>query len=121
LGHDGGDLLLKTVAARLVAAVRQEDTVARLGGDEFVIAMPHVSGAGGVALAAEKIIQSLGEPYTIQGREVRVTASAGIGLFPDSGTNVKTLLRNADMALLEAKRVGKNTYFVAEQQQLDSR
>ena len=121
LGHDGGDLLLKTVAARLVAAVRQEDTVARLGGDEFVIAMPHVSGAGGVALAAEKIIQSLGEPYTIQGHEVRVTASAGIGLFPDSGTNVKTLLRNADMALLEAKRVGKNTYFVAEQQQLDSR
>ena len=114
LGHDLGDLLLKTVAARLVMAVRQEDTVARLGGDEFVVAMPHVNGAGGISLAAEKIIQSLSEPYAIGGHEVRVTGSAGIGLFPDSGADVKTLLKNADMALLKAKQAGKNTYFIAE-------
>jgi diguanylate cyclase (GGDEF)-like protein len=114
LGHDVGDLLLKLVAARLVAAVRQEDTVARLGGDEFVIAMPHVSNISGVTLAAEKIIKVLSQPYSIQGNNVGVTASAGIGLYPFNGKDVNTLLKNADAALLDAKQANKNTYRVSE-------
>jgi diguanylate cyclase (GGDEF) domain len=114
LGHDVGDLLLKLVAARLVAAVRQEDTVARLGGDEFVIAMPHVSNVKGVALAAEKIIKALSQPYSIQGNKVWVTASAGIGLYPFNGKDVNTLLKNADAALLDAKLANKNTYRISE-------
>jgi two-component system cell cycle response regulator len=113
LGHDVGDLLLKLVAARLVAAVRQEDTVARLGGDEFVIAMPYVNSVDGVALAAEKIIKALSQPYSIQGTEVRLTASAGVGLYPRNGRDVKTLLKNADTALLEAKQANKNTYRIS--------
>lgn len=114
LGHDGGDLLLKLVAARLVATIRQEDTVARLGGDEFVIAMPYITNGDGVALAAEKIIKALSQPYSIQGRNVSVTASAGIGLYPRNGEDVKTLLKNADIALLDAKHASKNTYRISE-------
>jgi two-component system cell cycle response regulator len=113
LGHDVGDLLLKLVAARLVAAVRQEDTVARLGGDEFVIAMPYVNSVDGVALAAEKIIKTLSQPYSIHGSEARLTASAGVGLYPRNGKDVKTLLKNADTALLEAKQANKNTYRIS--------
>jgi len=114
LGHDSGDLLLKLVAARLVAAVRQEDTVARLGGDEFVIAMPHINNIDGAARAAEKIIKALSQPYRIQGNDVTVTASAGIGLYPANGEDVKTLLKNADIALLDAKQAKKNTYRISE-------
>jgi diguanylate cyclase (GGDEF)-like protein len=113
LGHDVGDLLLKLVAARLVAAVRQEDTVARLGGDEFVIAMPYINSVDGVALAAEKIIKVLSQPYSIQGNDIRLTASAGVGLYPHNGKDVKTLLKNADTALLEAKQANKNTYRIS--------
>jgi diguanylate cyclase (GGDEF)-like protein len=114
LGHDVGDLLLKLVAARLVAAVRQEDTVARLGGDEFVIAMPHVTNVNGVTLAAEKIIKTMSRPYTIQGHNINLTASAGIGLYPENGKDVKMLLKNADAALLDAKQANKNTYRISE-------
>jgi diguanylate cyclase (GGDEF)-like protein len=114
LGHDGGDLVLKLVAARLVATVRQEDTVARLGGDEFVIAMPYITSGDGVALAAEKIIKALSQPYSVQGSNVNMTASAGIGLYPHNGEDVKTLLKNADIALLDAKQASKNTYRISE-------
>ena len=110
MGHDAGDLLLKLVAARLVAAVRQEDTVARPGGDEFVIAMPHVNSIEGVELTAEKVIKVLSQPYNLEGSEVSVTASAGVGLYPLHGKDVNTLLKNADAALLEAKQANKNTY-----------
>lgn len=113
MGHDIGDLLLKLVAARLVASVREEDTVARLGGDEFVIAMPHVNNVSGVTLAAEKIIKALSEPYRIQGKNISMTASAGIGLYPVNGQDVHMLLKNADTALLEAKQASKNTYRVS--------
>jgi two-component system cell cycle response regulator len=113
LGHEAGDLLLKLVAARLVAIVRQEDTVARLGGDEFVIAMPHVNSVEGVALATDKVIKALSQPYNIQGHDVKVTASAGVGLYPVHGRSVKMLLKNADIALLEAKNANKNTYRIS--------
>ncbi|SEL10857.1 GGDEF domain-containing response regulator [Nitrosovibrio tenuis] len=113
LGHGAGDSLLKMVAARLIAAVRQEDTVARLGGDEFVIAMPHVNSIGGVALATDKVIKALSQPYKIQSSDVNVTASAGVGLYPIHGKDVKTLLKNADAALLEAKNANKNTYRIS--------
>ena len=113
MGHEAGDLLLKLVAARLVAVVRQEDTVARLGGDEFVIAMPHVNSVEGVALATGKVIKALSQAYKIQGSDVNVTASAGVGLYPFHGKDVKTILKNADVALLEAKNATKNTYRIS--------
>ena len=85
LGHDAGDTLLSMVAARLVAAVRQEDTVARLGGDEFVIALWELSHADGVAKLVSKVIQAVSQPYSIQGHNVSMTASVGVGIYPTHG------------------------------------
>jgi len=102
------------VAGRLVATVREEDTVARLGGDEFIIALWHLSGPDGAAKVAVKVIEAVSQPYGIEGRIVRVTTSAGIGIYPDHGEDADTLMRNADTALYEAKRSGKNAYRTSE-------
>ena len=113
LGHAAGDTLLGMVASRLVAMLRQEDTVARMGGDEFVIALWELSHAEDVGELASKVIQALSQPYDIEGRSVNVSASVGIGIYPTHGGEPETLLKNADMALLEAKRTGKNGYRIA--------
>jgi len=113
LGHDAGDLLLKMVADRLTAAVRQEDTVARMGGDEFVIGLWELNHAEGVAKLVTKVIQAVSQPYRIQDREVHVTASVGVGIYPLHGDAVETLMKSADLALFEAKRTGKNNYRMA--------
>jgi two-component system cell cycle response regulator len=113
LGHSAGDGLLKMVGARLVATVREEDTVARLGGDEFVLGLWHLSSAGDAATVASKAIEALSQPYDIEGHTVSVTASAGIGIYPLHGEDADTLMRNADLALYETKRAGKNAYRVS--------
>jgi len=113
LGHDAGDTLLEMVAARLVGAVRQDDTVARLGGDEFVIALPGAVQVNDVVELVSKVIQAVSQPYSIQGRSVGMTASVGIGIYPAHGEDVATLMKSADLALHEAKRSGKNDYRIA--------
>jgi two-component system cell cycle response regulator len=113
LGHDAGDTLLSMVAARLVAAVRQEDTVARLGGDEFVIVLWELLHADGVAKLVSKVIQAVSQPYSIQDRCVSMTVSVGVGIYPLHGEDVETLMKSADLALYEAKRTGKNDYRIA--------
>jgi diguanylate cyclase (GGDEF)-like protein len=113
LGHDAGDTLLSMVADRLVAAVREEDTVARMGGDEFVIGLWESGHADGVARLASKVIQAVSQPYRIQGHDVRITASVGVGIYPLHGEEVETLMKSADLALYEAKRAGKNDYRIA--------
>ncbi|MBU1397182.1 MAG: diguanylate cyclase [Gammaproteobacteria bacterium] len=113
LGHDAGDTLLSMVAGRLVAAVRQEDTVARMGGDEFVIGLWELSHVDAVATLASKVILAVSQPYRIQGRDVRITASVGVGIYPLHGEAVETLMKRADLALYEAKRAGKNNYCIA--------
>jgi diguanylate cyclase (GGDEF)-like protein len=113
LGHDVGDTLLRMVADRLVAAVRQEDTVARLGGDEFVIALPELAHGDDVAELVSKVIQAMSQPYNIQGRDVNVTASVGVSIYPTHGEDVETLMKSADLALYEAKRSGKNDYRIS--------
>jgi len=113
LGHDAGDTLLGMVAARLLAAVRQEDTVARLGGDEFVIALWGLSHADDAAKLASKVIQAVSQPYSIQGRGVSISASVGVGIYPTHGEEVETLMKSADLALHEAKSTGKHDYRMA--------
>ncbi|MFZ3042474.1 MAG: diguanylate cyclase [Thiobacillus sp.] len=113
LGHDAGDTLLNMVADRLVAAVREEDTVARMGGDEFVIGLWESADAEGVAGLASKVIQAVSPPYRILGREVRITASVGVAMYPKHGKEAEMLMRRADQALYEAKRAGKNDYRIA--------
>jgi len=113
LGHDAGDTLLNMVAARLTARVRQEDTVARLGGDEFVIALWKLSQIDDVAKLASKVVQDLSKPYIIQGHDVHISASVGVGIYPMHGEDGETLMKSADLAMYEAKRKGKNGYCIA--------
>ncbi len=114
LGHGAGDALLKMVAERLEATVREEDTVARMGGDEFIIALWHISDPDYAATVALKVIEAVAQPYGIEGHTVHITASAGVGIYPVHGEDADTLLRSADRALYEAKREGKSTYRVAQ-------
>jgi two-component system cell cycle response regulator len=112
-GHDGGDIVLKLAASRLVAAVRQEDTVARLGGDEFVIVLSQISNADGASLAAEKMIQTLSQPYNIQGHTVSITASIGVSIYSIHGRDAEALSKSADLALYDAKHAGRNNYRIS--------
>jgi two-component system, cell cycle response regulator len=114
LGHGAGDVLLKMVAGRLVATVREEDTVARLGGDEFIIALWHVSGTDDAATVASKVIEAVSQPYGIEGHTLSITISAGVGVYPVHGEDADTLMKSADQALYEAKRAGKNAYRISE-------
>jgi diguanylate cyclase (GGDEF)-like protein len=114
LGHGAGDALLKMVAGRLVATVREEDTVARLGGDEFIMALWNVTGTDDAAKVALKVVEAVSQPYGIEGHTVRITTSAGIAIYPVHGEDADTLMKNADLALYEAKRAGKNACRISE-------
>ncbi len=114
LGHGAGDALLKMVAGRLVATVREEDTVARLGGDEFIMALWNVTGTDDAAKVALKVVEAVSQPYGIEGHTVRITTSAGIAIYPVHGEDADTLMKSADLALYEAKRAGKNACRISE-------
>lgn len=115
LGHEAGDVLLKTVAERLRTCVRDEDTVARPGGDEFTILLQEVKDARAAGKVARKILRQLQEPIVLGSHEVRVTTSIGITLTPDDGTDPATLTKNADLAMYRAKERGRDNYqFFAE-------
>jgi two-component system, cell cycle response regulator len=113
LGHFAGDMLLKIVADRLVAAVRQEDTVARFGGDEFVVVLWELSNANSLATLVSKILMAISQPYVIYGETVHVTASAGISIYPTHSEDIETLIKKADSALYESKSIGRNAYRIA--------
>lgn len=104
LGHEVGDVLLKQVAARLLDAVRGSDLVARLGGDEFVVLIEALSSSAMAARVASKIAQSLALPYQVGEREVKTSASIGIGLYPQDGVSARCLMDKADKAMYHAKR-----------------
>jgi len=114
LGHGAGDILLKMVAGRLVAMVREVDTVARVGGDEFILALWHVSGTDNAAKVAAKVIEAVSQPYAIEGHTVSITTSAGVAVYPVHGKDAETLMKSADLALYEAKHAGKNAFRMAE-------
>jgi diguanylate cyclase (GGDEF)-like protein len=107
LGHAIGDQLLQSIAKRLVACVRNSDTVSRHGGDEFVVLLSEVTRAGDAALTANKILAAVSRPHLIDHQELQVTASVGIGVYPDDGADAETLLKNADVALFQAKARGR--------------
>jgi len=110
LGHQAGDVLLKTVANRLRSVVREVDTVCRLGGDEFVVLLPGLDAAADAAVVAEKIIHCLREPVRLGRLDVTVTTSIGIAVVPDDGTDSGELMRHADMAMYCAKQRGRNHF-----------
>jgi len=114
LGHDIGDLLLQEVAQRLVTCVREGDTVARLGGDEFVVMLEGLSATPGEAanqteVVGEKVLAALNQPYQLAGYEHHSTPSIGAVLFTDQHDSVDDLLKQADLAMYQAKSAGRNT------------
>ena len=110
LGHDAGDLLLQAVAQRLGDLVRTDDMVARLGGDEFTILLEGVSRSEDAAGVAGKILEDLSRPFTLDDKEVFVTGSIGISLYPSDGNDIGSLIKNADTAMYRAKEHGRNNY-----------
>ncbi|HEU4374433.1 MAG TPA: diguanylate cyclase, partial [Telluria sp.] len=110
LGHRVGDLLLCSVAARLKALLREEDTVARIGGDEFVFVIPHLNRPEVPAHVAQKIIWAMTEPHVIEGERFTIGASVGISMYPLDAADGDTLIRNADSAMYRAKARGGNCY-----------
>jgi diguanylate cyclase (GGDEF)-like protein/PAS domain S-box-containing protein len=110
LGHSVGDILLQDIAERLKAWGREQDTVARLGGDEFLIMLTHVKDVSDAAVAAERLMDAIISEYTIQGHTLNITCSVGISIFPEHGTDADTLIKNADIAMYNAKEGGRNGF-----------
>lgn len=116
LGHDIGDELIKQVAIRVRETVRETDIVSRLGGDEFTVLLIDMVDEIHASIIAKNILLRLSEPFMLHGHEIYSGASIGITISPGDGDNAKTLLKNADMAMYEAKAQGRNTFcfFTAE-------
>lgn len=110
LGHAIGDELLKSIAHRLVTCVRNSDTVSRQGGDEFVVLLSEVARAEDVAFTADKILAAVSRPHRIDHKDLHVTVSVGIGVYPADGADAETLLKNADLALFHAKSHGRSNH-----------
>jgi len=110
LGRQIGDGVLKTVAQRLTACVREEDSVARVGDDEFTLLMMKPQNVTDVMSVARKILQSVARTVTVDGHELNITASIGVSFYPQDGETPEILLKNADSALYRAKDAGRNTY-----------
>jgi len=110
LGHKMGDLLLKRVAERLAQIVRGSDTLARLGGDEFILVLSTVDQRESAGIVARKIHELFREPVRIAERELHVTVSIGISIFPEDGADSDTLLKSADVAMYAAKQQGRDNF-----------
>lgn len=110
LGHAVGDELLQEVARRLRACLRPCDAIARWGGDEFTLMLPHLHSAEDISHIAQRILDRLTSSFYLGEQELYITASLGIALFPYDGADVETLLKNADLAMYQAKQQGKNNY-----------
>ncbi|RJF95631.1 putative bifunctional diguanylate cyclase/phosphodiesterase [Noviherbaspirillum saxi] len=110
LGHQVGDRLLQTVAIRLQKCLREGDSLARLGGDEFVLSLPVQNGSDDAALVAKKVLDTLDQAFIADGHELHMSASIGISLYPNDGTDAESLMRAADTAMYDAKEKGRNNY-----------
>jgi diguanylate cyclase (GGDEF)-like protein len=109
-GHATGDELLRCVASRLRAAVRESDTVSRHGGDEFLVLLPDVDGRAAAARIAEKVLHAVAAPMVLAGQRFTVSASVGVALHPADGEDVASLIGHADEAMYEAKHAGGNCF-----------
>ena len=110
LGHTEGDLLLQAAAERLTSALRKGDTVARIGGDEFVLILPELKGMEDAIQVAQKIVDSFRKPFLIDTHQLVVTTSIGIAVYPNDGTDERILMKNADIAMYQAKQAGRDRY-----------
>ncbi|GFO58202.1 hypothetical protein GMST_05270 [Geomonas silvestris] len=110
LGHQAGDQLLKIVAARYLAALREDDFVCRLGGDEFAVILHDIQQESAASSVIQKLLEASSAPMEIEGRELLITASIGVAFYPKDAEDTATLEKDADIALYHAKDEGKNTF-----------
>lgn len=110
LGHEAGDILLKTVAQRLTKTLRAEDTVGRQSGDEFIVVLSDISDPDDPAKGAQKIIMALSQPVEIHGQFLQPSASIGIAVYPMDAMDVETLIQHSDKAMYQAKKAGGGAY-----------
>ena len=107
-GHEGGDVLLKEVANRLMTCIREGDTASRIGGDEFVVILPNLKDYDEANLIAERMLEKCKQPFYINMQAVRISASIGVSFFPQDGEDITTLTRNADRAMYLCKEKGRD-------------
>jgi diguanylate cyclase (GGDEF)-like protein/PAS domain S-box-containing protein len=110
LGHATGDELLKLIAIRLSGCVRGSDTVSRQGGDEFIVLLPALQKPEDAALTARKMLQAVAGSHSFEGHELNITTSIGVSVYPDDGLDAETLIKNADLAMYQAKENGCHSY-----------
>ena len=110
MGHHIGDELLQMVALRIQNCLRKVDILARLGGDEFTVALSDLRDQDNAASVAQKIVSTLNKPFDLEGRNVHISASIGITIFPNDNDDLNSVLQNADMAMYQAKNKGKDTF-----------
>jgi len=108
--HRIGDKLLRQAADRITATLRESDTAARFGGDEFVVIVEDLSGDKAAAKIAAVILKKLRQPFDLEGQSISISGSIGIAIFPKHGWSSEQLIKNADMALYQAKALGGNNY-----------
>lgn len=110
LGHDIGDEFLKEISTRVIQSVRDTDTVSRQGGDEFLVVLSNLHHPDDATPILRKLIERMREPFHINEQEIGTSASMGISIFPEDGTDFETLLKKADIAMYQAKSDGRNSY-----------
>jgi diguanylate cyclase (GGDEF)-like protein/PAS domain S-box-containing protein len=110
LGHSLGDELLKIIATRLSAVLREEDTIARMGGDEFTVLLSNIKSEASAPVIAQKLLDAVAQPLRVEGHELFITTSIGIALYPEDGDTAEALLKNADSAMYRAKEIGRNSF-----------
>jgi diguanylate cyclase (GGDEF)-like protein len=110
LGHGVGDMMIRVCGERLQALLREDDTVARFGGDEFVLLMESLSSPSDAAVLAKRALACFEEPFLTDGHELHISASIGVSVYPEDGSDAETLVKNADTAMYRAKERGRGTY-----------
>jgi diguanylate cyclase (GGDEF)-like protein/PAS domain S-box-containing protein len=115
-GHTPADAILREVGRRLSTTLRSQDVVSRLGGDEFVVALPDISRREHAGHVAQKLLAALAEPFFVEQHEVLLSASIGVSIFPEDGRDTETLLKNADVAMYRAKKLGSSTHVFYSQE-----
>lgn len=116
LGHDAGDMLLKTIAARMRSSVRETDTVARLSGDEFIVLLDGCKDVSDIFIAIKKLVAAFQEPFLLGNESFKITMSIGVSVYPNDGETASKLLKNADIAMYKAKSKGRNRYVFFDQE-----
>lgn len=114
MGHDIGDMVIEEFGKRVSEEIRENDMVARLGGDEFIILLPNIESVDDAVLIAENIQVAMGKPWHLENIVMKVTASMGIAMAPLQDATVFSMLKTADLALYEAKDMGRNSYRIKD-------